>query len=312
MTCRKCQHDSAHKFGTYGKNKVQRYRCRACNATFADEAPKSLGTHYLPQEQVVKIIAMMMEGVSIRAISRLTGTDKGTILSLLVDAGKRCRSVFDAKVRNIRPRHVQCDETWSYIGAHQMRMREDAPPEWGHIWTWIALDADTKMILSYRVGDRNTRTAIEFMYDLRSRTVGTYQLTTDALRSYQLAVEENFGSDVHFAQLLKVFSKAGVGGPGYYGSGQVVAAVPSVRTGHPDYRHISTSFIERFNLTLRMHIRRHARLTNAYSKKLANHQAALDIFMAYYNLCKSTLPHSCNSRDGIQELRITSGRWRSC
>lgn len=287
MTCIRCKHDTAYKFGVYGKRRIQRYRCRSCKATFADTPARTLGNHYTDIDRAAKVLGMMLEGMSVRAISRLTGMDKNTILSLLMDAGDHCRRVFDRMVRGIRPVHVQADEIWSFVGCHQRRLRSDSPEEWGDAYTWFALDSDTKLVLSFHVGDRNTINAFEFVRDLSGRTLGRFQITTDSLRSYIGAIEEFYGADIDFAQITKVFSKSGVGGPEWYSAaGHVVAVVPNVQTGNPDYRHISTSHIERSNLSLRMHLRRFTRLTNAHSKKLANHKAAIALYMAWYNFCR--------------------------
>lgn len=307
MTCIRCKHDTAYKFGCYGKRKIQRYRCRSCKATFADAPARTLGNHYTDIDRASKALAMMLEGMSIRAISRLTGLDKNTLLSLLMDAGEHCQKLFERLVRNVRPWHVQADEIWSYIGCHQGRLGSDSPAEWGDAYTWFALDSDTKLVLSYYVGDRNTISAFVFMRDLSSRTLGRFQLTTDALRSYVGAVEEFYGADIDFAQITKVFSKSGAGGPEWYSAaGRVVAVLPNVRTGNPDYRHISTSHIERSNLSLRMHLRRFTRLTNAYSKKLANHKAAIALYMAWYNFCRV---HSMIRVTPAMEAGLTDHVW---
>lgn len=307
MTCIRCKHNTAYKFGTYGKRRVQRYRCHSCKATFADAPAKTLGSHYTDIDRAAKVLSLMLEGMSIRAISRITDMDKNTIMSLMVDAGEHCRRVFDRTVRGIRPQFVQADEIWSYVGCHQKRLSSKAPAEWGDAYTWFALDSDTKMVLSFHVGDRNTVNAFEFMRDLNGRTLGRFQLTTDSLRSYVGAVEEFYGADIDFAQITKIFSKSGGEGPEWYSnSGHVVAVVPKVQSGNPDFHHISTSHIERSNLSLRMHLRRFTRLTNAHSKKLANHKAAIALYMAWYNFCRT---HSTIRVTPAMEAGLTDHAW---
>ncbi len=283
MTCRVCQHQ-AKKFGTYGKRRIQRYRCTSCRATFSEPTPK-LGTHYTDPETAEKVLSMMLEGMSVRAISRLTGLHLQTILSLMNTAAERASVVFDTAVRGVRPKFVQLDELWCMVGCHGKRVTADAPPGWGDQWVWLALDSDSKMILSYHIGGRNAANAYAFVRDLSQRTVGRFQITTDALRGYVGAIEEWYGADIDFAQLQKVYGRLEAG-PEWYGGGKVIAAVPKLRTGNPDFSRISTSHIERANLTVRMHLRRFARKTNAISKTLPNLRAAVALFVTWYNLCR--------------------------
>ncbi len=285
MTCIKCQHGRAKKFGTYGKRRIQRYRCTSCRATFAEPHSLTLGRHYMPPEKAAQIVAMMLEGTSVRSISRLTDVDKNTILSLLLSAGEQCRRVLDRYVTAIRPRFVQMDELWTYVGCHGSRLGKDAPAEWGDQWVWLALDSESKLIISHHIGARNSINAYRFVHDLAARTVGRYQITTDALSGYLGAIEEWFGADVDYAQLVKVYGRLEPG-PDWYGSGRVIAAVPRVRTGNPDVRRISTSHIERANLSVRTHLRRFTRMSLGYSKKLQNLKAAVTLFVAYYDMCR--------------------------
>jgi transposase-like protein/IS1 family transposase len=285
MTCRKCNHQTVKKFG-YNRNKTRRYRCTTCKATFSDSAPAPfLAGHNTEQEKAIRALGMMLEGMSIRAISRLTGLHKNTILSLMVTASQNAQRVFDAHVRNVRPKFVQLDELWCMVGCHGKQVTIESPADWGDAWSWLALDSDSKMILSYHIGPRNTVSAYKFVRDLSERTTGTYQITSDGLRGYVGAIEEWFGSDVHFAQLQKIYGRTQAG-PEWYGGGTVIAAVPQVKTGSPEWSRISTSHIERANLSVRMHIRRFARKTNAISKKLVNLKAAIALFVVWYNFCR--------------------------
>jgi len=283
MTCRVCQHQ-AKKFGTYGKRRIQRYRCTSCRATFSQPSPK-LGTHYTDPEIAEKALSMMLEGMSVRAISRLTGLHLQTILSLMNTAAERAGQVFDDRVRNVRPRFVQLDELWCMVGCHGRRVTVDAPIGWGDQWVWLALDSETKAILAFHIGPRNTSNAYQFVRDLSTRTVGRFQITTDGLSGYVGAIEEAYGADIDFGQLRKVYGRTEAG-PEWYGGGNVIAAVPRVRSGNPDFSRISTSHIERANLSVRMHLRRFARKTNAISKTFMNLRAAVTLFVDWYNFCR--------------------------
>jgi IS1 family transposase len=230
---------------------------------------------------------MMMEGMSLRAITRLTGTDLKTLLSLLETAGQQCRRVFDAYVRGMRSDFVQADEIHTTVGCHQCRLRSNAPAGWGDAYTWIAIDSTNKMILSYHVGRRDAASANEFMRDLSQRMDGRFQLTTDGFRPYVNAVEDAFESEIDFAQLIKLYNRPDITGPDWYGAtSRVTGTIPSVRCGHPDPRYVSASHIERTNLSLRVHLRRFVRRTNAHSRKLDNLKFAVHIFMAWFCLCR--------------------------
>jgi IS1 family transposase len=228
---------------------------------------------------------MMLEGMSLWAISRVMGIHRDTILSLMVTASAKAQRVFDEKVRNIHPRFVQLDELWAMVGCHGKRVTIDSPADWGDAWTWLALDSEFKIILSYYIGPRNTVSAFNFVRDLSQRTRGTYQITSDALRGYVGAIEEWYGADVHFVQLQKIYGRSEAG-PEWYAGGTVIAAVPKVKTGSPDWSRISTSHIERANLTVRMQLRRYTRKTNAISKKLSMLKAAVALFVVWYNFCR--------------------------
>lgn len=286
MTCLKCQHGTAKRFGHFGKRRIQRWRCRSCKATFAEPHTK-IGNHYLAPERAAQVLSMMLEGVSIRAISRLTGVDKNTILSLLETAGERCAKIWDVYMRGIRTQFVQADEIWTFVGCHQRRLPMNAPAEWGDQYVWIALDSVTKMVISYFVGKRIGASADAFVRDMSQRIEGRFQLTTDGLRWYVPAVDEHLGGQVDYAQLVKIYSSHDITGPEWYGTtSQVIGTVPSVHNGRPDPRYISTSHIERANLTLRMQLRRFTRLTNAHSRKLENLKHAIALYMCWYNLCR--------------------------
>jgi len=283
MTCKRCNH-TVRRFGTYGKRHIQRYRCTTCKVTFSEPEPK-LGNHYTDPETAAKALAMMLEGMSVRAISRLTGLNKHTILELMKTAAEKARTILDSKIQNITPRFVQVDEMWGFVHTRQPNLHEWDSPEWGSTMVWLALDSETKLLITHHVGDRNGPNAQTFVADLRARTTGRYQLSSDQYNGYVGAVRKGFGPEgVHFGQLRKVYSKGS--SDGWYGSGEVVAAFPHPRFGRPELRRISTSHVERTNLNVRMHLRRFTRLTNAFSKKLDNLKAAVTLYVAFYNFCR--------------------------
>lgn len=227
---------------------------------------------------------MMVEGVSIRAISRMTGASKNTITKLLVDVGSACSAYHDKHVRNLNSRRIQCDEIWSfcYAKAKNVATAKAAPGWAGDVWTWTSLDADSKLICNWIVGGRDADYAIALMDDLRSRLANRVQLTTDGHKAYLEAVEGAFGGDIDYAMLVKLYGDAPEGQK-KYSPAECVGCRKTPLEGRPDKAHVSTSFIERQNLTMCMSMRRFTRLTNAFSKKLANHEHALAIYFMYYN-----------------------------
>ena len=229
---------------------------------------------------------MLVEGSSLRSISRVTGTSINTVTKLLVDAGEACAEFHDAHVINVPSRRVQVDEMWAYVYAKAKNVQQasKAPAGSGDVWTWTALDADSKLIVTWAVGSRGLESAHPFMQDLANRLRGRIQLTSDGHGPYVAAVEDAFGADVDFAQLVKLYGTAPE--ETRYSPPKCLGVKVTPVTGDPDPKHINTSYIERQNLNVRMGVRRFTRLTNAFSKKLANHAHADALFYVWYNWCR--------------------------
>lgn len=263
-----------------------------------------MGMNKLPLAKRTQILAMLCEGSSMRSISRVADVSINTVSKLLVEAGEACLAIHDEMVRNVHSKRIQCDEIWSFCHAKAKNIptAKAAPEGAGDVWTWTAIDADTKLILSFFVGDRGTDSATAFMTDLRLRVKGRPQLTTDQHGAYQGAVDWGFGHQVDFAQLVKVYRQT-KSDTTRYSPGQCVGAKKRPLIGNPDDKHISTSFVERQNLTMRMSMRRFTRLTNAFSKKLDNHIHALALYFVFYNFCRlhKTLKTSPAMAAGVSE-----------
>jgi IS1 family transposase len=232
-----------------------------------------------------QVIAALVEGNSINATCRMLGVGKHTVLRLLEDAGRACAAFHDDYVRGVRSKRIQCDEIWSFVGAKMKNVTiEQVESGWGDVWTWTAIDADSKLIVSYLVGQRGPAWAKVFMEDVASRVTSRIQITTDGLKMYGDAVEGAFGCDVDYAMLIKLYGSDSFDTK--YSPGECIGTRTAVLMGIPDPKHISTSFVERQNLTMRMSMRRFTRLTNGFSKKLANHAYQVALYFMHYNFCR--------------------------
>src|ERR1035441_5683823 len=260
----------------------------------------------LPFEKKVAVVSMLAEGSSIRAIERISSVNQNTIMSLGLRVGKSCKKIMDEKFRGLSCKQIQVDEIWGFIGAKQKNAKRAGA--YGDVWTFIALDADTKLIPSFVVGKRDMYHASTFMEDLAGRLSRRVQLSSDALASYPEAVERGFGSEVDYGQLVKTYAVTNLNkdAASRYSPAEVVSTERTVVTGMPDVSRICTSHIEKQNHTLRMHCRRLTRLTNAFSKKLENFEAAVALNFAYYDFCKMHLAIRCTP---AMEAGIEKSQW---
>jgi IS1 family transposase len=241
----------------------------------------------LPVEKKVQVVSALVEGISIRATVRMTGVAKNTVVKLLAQIGVACSKYQNQVLRNLPCKRLQCDEIWSFCYAKEKNVPVSKRGKFGFrdVWTWTAICADTKLIPSWMIGTRGAGTAHEFMQDLAGRLTGRVQLTTDGHRVYLDAVESAFGAEIDYAMLVKLYGNDRESET-RYSPAECIGCRTAVISGNPDPKHISTSYVERQNLTMRMSMRRFTRLTNAFSKKIENHEAAVALHFMHYNFCR--------------------------
>jgi IS1 family transposase len=270
---------------------TQQNNAKSCISWLTTACPRKHNTHMnkLSTEKRAQILHCIVEGNSLRATARLTDTAINTVVNLMIDAGKACSAYQDKAMRNLKCKRLQCDEIWSFCGAKEKNASfEKKQQGWGDVWTWTALDAETKLVPCWFIGNRDATAAYHFMCDLAGRLANRVQLTTDGFKSYVNAVEEAFGGAIDYAQLQKIY-----GAPGStnnaeirYSPAQCMGAKKAVISGEPSHRHVSTSQTERQNLSMRMGMRRFTRLTNAFSKKLENLEHNVALYFMHYNFCR--------------------------
>jgi IS1 family transposase len=262
----------------------------------------------LPTEKKTLAVSMLAEGNSIRSIERITGVHRDTIMRLGVRMGEGCQRILDEKLRNLNCHRIEVDEVWGFIGMKQKtaRRKEQIGNDVGDIWTWVAIDPETKLVPTFAIGDRGQYMGNNFIEDLAGRLAHRVQISSDALSVYQGAIERAFGCEVDYGSILKVFSQTNVAEQRRYSPPQVVRVEKAIVQGMPDVELISTSHVEKQNHTLRMHVRRLTRLTNAFSKKLENFKAAVALHYAYYNFVKVHQTIRCTP---AMEAGVTNSIW---
>jgi IS1 family transposase len=235
----------------------------------------------------VQILSMLVEGSSMRSVSRVVGVSINTVSKLLIEAGQACIEYHDENVRGLKSERIQCDEIWSFCYAKEKNAGKDGQPDFaGDIWTWTSLDADSKLICNWFVGGRDAEYANLFMDDLADRLDNRVQLTTDGHKAYLKAVDGAFGNDIDYATLIKLYGPSPTGKTVRYSPAECTGIKKIVQTGNPEKKHVSTSYVERQNLNMRMGMRRFTRLTNAFSKKYENHCHAISLYFVYYNFIR--------------------------
>ncbi|HXQ26871.1 MAG TPA: IS1 family transposase [Candidatus Acidoferrales bacterium] len=237
-------------------------------------------------DKQIQIIGALAEGSSIRAIQRMTGVHRDTIMRLAVRVGQGCQTLLDHKMRDLSCEHLQFDEIWGFIGKKEKHVRPEDNPTLGDVWTWVAIDADTKLVPTFKVGKRDHVAANAFVADVASRMANRVQISTDGLRAYVDAIEASFGSNVDYAQIVKIFESEAM-------DAEVIGMDKRAFSGRPNMRRASTSYVERLNGTTRLHMRRLTRLTYAFSKKRENFEAAVGLHFAYYNFVKRHITLRC-------------------
>lgn len=268
----------------------------------------------LSLSQKVAVISSLVEGNSIRATVRMTGVAKGTVTRLLESVGKACADYQDVMLRDLPCKNIQCDEIWSFCYAKEKNVPKDLKGKYGYgnVWTWTAIDADTKLVPSWHVGSRDAQDGMMFMNDLKRRLANRVQITTDGHKVYLQAVESAFGSEVDYAMLVKIYGHQSKEEEKRYSPAECISTEKIVMQGNPDSKNVSTSYVERQNLTMRMSMRRFTRLTNAFSKKIENLEAAVSLHFMYYNFCR---PHKTLNQErnlGItpaMAARVTNRKW---
>ena len=241
----------------------------------------------LTVEKQAMIASCLVEGNSLRATVRMTGTSKNTIARLLRDLGAACSKYQDKTFRNLKCKRLEADEIWSFIGSKERNTSPERKKDgWGDVWTWIAIDADTKLVPCWFIGRRDGSAAYHFIHDLAERLASRVQLTTDGHKAYLSAVEDAFGCQIDYAMLIKLYGNTPEGGEVRYSPAMCMGARKAIITGQPERKYISTSYAERQNLTMRMSMRRFTRLTNGFSKKLAQHENAIALYYMHYNFAR--------------------------
>jgi transposase-like protein/IS1 family transposase len=309
MTCHNCN-SICKKFGKFGPRRIQRYRCKQCKRTFSEEHEKPqgpLGDMRISLDKAETCLRLLLEGMSIRSVQRVTGLHQETILDLLVLAGERCEKLMTDRIKGVAVKDVEADEIWGFCKmknrAKLFKKLDD--PHVGDAYTFVGIERNTKLILAWHRGERGMEDTEAFTEKLSEATSGRFQLTTDGFRPYENAVSYSLGTRVDFAQLIKVYA-TNREGEQKYSPPEVAGILTKIQIGDPDPSRICTSIVERSNLSIRTSVRRLTRLTNAFSKKWENLRAMLAIYFAYYNFCRI---HSTIRCTPAMESGITNTVW---
>lgn len=315
MTCHNCS-AICKKFGKLGPQRIQRYRCNQCKKTFSEEHEKAprvprpegpLGKMRISLDKAEMCLKLMVEGMSIRSIQRITGLHQETILDLLVLAGERCEKLMAKRIKGIAVKDVEADEIWGFVqckNRHKLYMGS-TDPKIGDAYTFVGIERNTKLILAWHLGERGMEDTEAFTEKLNDATSGYFQLTTDGWKPYENAVSYSLGTRVDYAQLIKVYA-ANPDGEQKYSPPVVVETVTKIQIGDPDPSRICTSIVERSNLSIRTSVRRLTRLTNGFSKKWENLKAMMALYFAFYNFCRI---HSTIRCTPAMESGITQHVW---
>ncbi len=305
MIVRACQHTEPKKHGRDRKGN-QRLRCKLCGETWTDDTPKPLGNMRISMKDAKLALGMLLEGMSVRATERLTGLHRDTICDLILTVGDNCQRFLDTQIRGVEAKDVQVDEIWSFVGCKERTASykgygEDS----GDSWTVVAIERNTKLVIAHQVGERDTTTVCTLLQKLADFTVGRFQLSTDGLAAYKLNVPFMLRDRVDFGVIIKQYASAQK--TTRYSPAKIIGTKRKTRFGNPDESMISTSHVERFNLTIRMNNRRFTRLTNAHSKSLKHHKAMQAIFFAWYNFCRKheTIKQTPAMASGLAEKAWT-------
>ena len=306
MTCHNCQ-SQCKRFGKH-RNGLQRYRCNQCQKTYTEDHQRPLDEMRLPLDRAESILRLLLEGMSVRSAERVTGVHRDTILRLLVLAGERCQRLMVEKIKNLDVRDVEVDEIWGYVfkkEGHRWDHEQDNE-EIGDAYCFVAMERNTKLVLTHYLGKRTAESTDQFISRLELATSRSrYQLTSDGFGPYKPSVKSFLRGRVDFAQLVKVYASSREGEQ-RYSPAEVVDAVPEKVMGNPDSDRICTSHIERQNLSIRMGMRRMTRLTNAFSKKWENLEAAYALWFAYYNFCRI---HQTLKMTPAMKAKICQSHW---
>ena len=308
MTCHNCQIEAV-KIGKDRKGN-QRFLCKQCRKSFSEQQDKPLNNMRLPLEKALMVLHMLVEGVSIRSITRITGVEKKTILSLLVLVGEKCERLLETKLRNVKVNDIQLDEIWAYVGMKEKTKKRQGKDDvqLGDAYTFVGFERDSKLIVAWHLGRRTERDTVLFTEKIFKAVDGTenrIQVSTDGFAAYPDAIAYSLGTRADYAQLIKIYG-APEPDEHRYSPSKVIEAMPMPVFGNPDPEKICTSHVERQNLNIRMAMRRFTRLTNAFSKKWENLKAALALYFAYYNFCRI---HSTIRCTPAMEAGITKSVW---